>query len=245
MTPGLTQTWIRTLVVQASFNYDRLVGVGTAFAIEPLLRRLPGGADGNRFKGAMQRATQFFNAHPYMVGLAVGAVAKAEHEGLPDGAIRRLRHALIGPLGSIGDRLIWAGVLPASVGIGLVVTAVVSPVAGVLVFLGLFNGVHLALRTWALREGWRLGTGVSQALTARGLQRGLSLVGPVAALCVGLALPVVGTWLARGFTSWTQLSVAAVALVAIVFSRWIVPTFGGLRFGLAAAAIALAVGWAA
>ncbi len=245
MTPGLAQTWLRTLVVQASFNYDRLVGVGTAFAIEPLLRRLPGGADGERFEGAMRRATQFFNAHPYMSGLAIGAVAKAEHEGLPDETIRRLRHALIGPLGSIGDKLIWAGVLPGTVGIGLFVTAVVSPIAGVLVFLALFNGVHLALRTWALREGWRLGPSVSRALTARGIQRGMGLVGPLAAFSGGLALPVVGNWLAQGFTGWTQGTMVAVALVAVVFSRWIVPTFGGLRFGLVAAAVALVVGWVA
>jgi PTS system mannose-specific IID component len=245
MRTALARAWFRTLVVQASFNHDRLVGVGSAFAIEPLLRRLPGGPDGEQYKAAMRRATQFFNAHPYMVGLAIGAVAKAERQGVSGDAIRRLRHALIGPLGSIGDKLIWAGVLPVSAGVGLVVMSLVSPVAGVIAFLGLFNAVHITLRTWGLREGWRLGTNVSQALTAKGIQRGLRLAGPLAALAVGMALPIVGEWLTEGFTLRTQVAMVLVALVALVFSRWVVPTFGGLRFGLAAAAVAIVIGWIA
>jgi PTS system mannose-specific IID component len=78
----------------------------------------------------MERATQFFNAHPYMAGMEVGAVARAEHDGVPGDQIRRMRHALVGPLGSVGDRLIWAGVLPAAAGVGLAVTVGRSGPAG-------------------------------------------------------------------------------------------------------------------
>lgn len=236
------RTWFRTLLVQASFNYDRMIGVGWAFAIEPLLRTLPGGTDGERYRSAMRRATQFFNSHPYMAGMAIGAVAKVEHEGLSDETIRRLRHALIGPLGSVGDKLIWAGVLPVSVAAGLVVTAGVSPIAGALTFLVLYNGVHFAIRSWALRAGWTEGKQVSRALTAKGIQRGLRLLGPLAALSAGLALPVLADWLSSGFSVRAQASMVAVACLALLFSRWLVPTFGGLRFGLTAAAIALVVG---
>jgi PTS system mannose-specific IID component len=236
------RTWFRTLLVQASFNYDRMIGVGWAFAIEPLLRTLPGGTGGERYRSAMRRATQFFNSHPYMAGMAIGAVAKVEHEGLSDETIRRLRHALIGPLGSVGDKLIWAGVLPVSVAAGLVVTAGVSPIAGALTFLGLYNGVHFVIRSWALRAGWTEGKQVSRALTAKGIQRGLRLLGPLAALSAGLALPVLADWLSSGFSVRAQASMVAVACLALIFSRWLVPTFGGLRFGLTAAAIALVVG---
>jgi len=242
MNPPRCRTWFRTLLVQASFNYERMIGVGWAFAIEPLLRTLPGGVGGERYLKAMRRATQFFNSHPYMAGMAIGAVAKAEHEGLPDETIRRLRHALIGPLGSVGDRLIWAGTLPVSVAAGLIVTARVSPIAGALTLLVMYNGVHFAIRSWALHAGWTEGKQVSRALTAKGIQRGLRVLGPLAALLAGLALPVLGSWLSSGFSVGAQSSMVAVAVVALMFSWWVVPTFGGLRFGLAAAAIALAVG---
>jgi PTS system mannose-specific IID component len=234
---------MRTLLLQASWNYDRMVGVGMAHASEPLLRDLPGGREGARYREAMHRATQFFNTHPYMGGMAVGAVARAEHQGLPGDQVRRLRHALIGPLGSVGDRLMWAGVLPAAVGVGLVVMATVSPLAGVVSFLVAYNVVHLAIRWWALRAGWRSGPAIAQELTAGSIQRGLRVVGPLAAVAVGFALPVVADWLAEDFLVRTRLSIGLVAALAIVFSRWIVPTFGTLRFGLVAAALALVVGW--
>jgi mannose/fructose/N-acetylgalactosamine-specific phosphotransferase system component IID len=190
----------------------------------------------------MRRATQFFNAHPYLTGMAIGAVARAEHEGLPAETVRRLRHALTGPLGSLGDKLVWAGVLPASVSVGLVVMASVSPVAGAITFIVLYNAVHFFVRSWALHAGWTEGRRVSRALTARGIQRGLRLLGPIAAVSVGLALPVMADWLGDGFSGQAQVEMWSVAALALVFSRWLLPTFGGLRFGLAAAAIAMLAG---
>ena len=239
MTPGMLRSWLRTLLVQASWNYDRMVGIGTAYASLPLLRGLPE----ERYKGAMKRATQFFNAHPYMVGLAVGAVARAEHDGVPDEQIRRMRHALVGPLGSVGDRLIWAGALPAAAGLGLTLTALVSPLVGAVSFLVLYNLVHFAVRAWSLRAGWNSGAAVARALTAPGVQRGLKIVGPLGALAVGISLPIVADWLAAGFPTTTRLSVGLVAGLGVVLSRWLVPSLGGLRFGLLAAAFGLLVGW--
>lgn len=236
----LAATWLRTLLVQASFNYDRMVAIGAAWAIQPLLRPLPP----DRYRAAMRRATQFFNAHPYLVGMAMAAVAKAERDGVPEETIGRLRHALVSPLGSVGDRLIWAGLMPGAVGVGLAIAALVSPVAGAIVFLVLYNVGHFATRTWALREGWRMGHEVARALTARGIKRGMRVAGPVGALAVGFAIPVVGGWLTREFTLNLRLGVVMVGLLAVAFAQWILPSFRGLRFGLVAAAVALVIGWA-
>jgi PTS system mannose-specific IID component len=243
MRRALIASWLRTFLVQASFNFDRMVGLGWAWAAEPLLRALPGGRGGAAYQAAMQRATRFFNAHPYLAGMAVGAVARAERDGVAPAQVERLRHALVGPLGSVGDKLIWAGAMPASVGLGLLVAAQVSPVAGAVVFLIGYNAAHLALRSWALREGWRRGTAVSAALTAGGIKRGMRLLGPVGALLVGLAIPVLGGWLARDYVLETKLSIALVGALGVAFAHWILPAFRGLRFGLVAAAVALLVGW--
>ncbi len=243
MTRGLGASWLRTFLLQASFNYDRMVGVGWAWAVEPLLRGLPGGRDGKAYRAAMRRAVRFFNAHPYLAGMAVGAVARAERDGLPADQVERLRHALVGPLGSVGDKLIWAGAMPAAVGLGLLVAAQISPVAGAVVFLLGYNAVHLTLRWWALREGWRRGKDVSRALTAKGIKRGMRVLGPIGALLVGLAIPVLGGWLARDYVLETKLSIALVGALGVAFAQWILPAFRGLRFGLVAAAVALLVGW--
>src|SRR3990172_6002878 len=121
MTRGMLAAWVRTLIVQASWNYDRMVGLGVAYAMEPLLRGLPGGRANDRYAAALKRVAGFFNAHPYLTGMAAGALARVEYDGVPEAQADRLRRALIGPLGSVGDQLVWAGWLPMSVAVGLIV----------------------------------------------------------------------------------------------------------------------------
>jgi mannose/fructose/N-acetylgalactosamine-specific phosphotransferase system component IID len=40
--------FLRLLAVQGSWNYETLLGTGIGFAMEPALRYLPGGVDGDR-----------------------------------------------------------------------------------------------------------------------------------------------------------------------------------------------------
>lgn len=243
MTGSLLHSWLRLFSVQGAWNYERMLGVGAARASEPLLERLPGGTDGARYREAMARAATYFNAHPYLVGVAVGAVARAEHDGVPGQQVQRLRGALVGPLGSLGDRLIWAGALPALAGLGIVLAGTVSPVAGAAVFLLAYNVVHFLLRGWGLVAGWRAGPKVAQALTAGGLRLGLRIAGPVAGIAVGLALPVAADWLAGDLGLLARLGAGAVAAVGVILLRGILPVLGGLRFGIGGAAVAMALGW--
>lgn len=242
MKTGMVRSFLRTLLVQASWNHDRMLGVGAGHALEPLLRDLPGGQDGNRYREALGRGSRFFNAHPYTASFAVGALARAEHEGVSGEHVDRLRRALIGPLGSLGDKLVWAGALPAAAGMGLVVAAIATPLAGAATFLVLHNLVHVALRAWGLSAGWRYGTNIARALAAPMLRRGLRIAGPVAATAVGLALPPVAVWLIGDLAMNARLGVGLMALAGIVVARWIAPAYGGLRFGVAALAIAFLAG---
>lgn len=240
---GLTAATLRTFMVQASWNYERMLGVGLGYATEPLLRDLPGGPDGPAYRAALGRAAGYFNAHPYLAGLAAGALARAEHDGLPPAQVDRLRTALLGPLGSVGDRLVWAGVLPTATGVGLALAATAPVGTGAAALLALHNTVHLTLRIWSLRAGWRLGPRIAKALGAPVVTRALDLAGPAAALAVGFALPVVGMWLTREFAPRDRLGAVAVAVTAVVLIRWLVPRIGALRLGLMAAALGLIGGW--
>ena len=243
MKRGMIRAGIRTLLIQASWNYERLVGVGVAFISEPLLRDLPGGVEGERYKAALGRAAQHFNGHPYLVGLAVGALARVEHDGLPPEQVMRLRTALTGPLGSLGDKLIWAGLLPVASAVGLVLAVWSSPAAAVIAFLLVYNTVHFTLRGWAIKSGWSSGIEVGKRLGAPTLKLGLKVAGPLAALTVGFALPVVAAWLVRHVEVHELAGVGLIAGVGVVFGRWVWPTLGGNRFGLAAMAVALILGW--
>jgi PTS system mannose-specific IID component len=240
--PPLTaflRTWFRLLTVQASWNYERMIGVGLGYAMEPLLRALPGGREGEPYRGAMSRAAHYFNAHPYLTGLAAGAFARAEHERVPAEHIERLRTALLGPLGAVGDRLVWAGTLPAASALGLAVSAAAPAGVGAAALLALYNVPHVTLRVWGLAVGWRRGTALARALAAPVLTVALRIVGPLAAVGIGVALPLVAARLGAALDGAAWLAGLVSFAVTWVAARWLAPTLGGVRLALLGAAAIL------
>ncbi|MDQ8145174.1 MAG: PTS system mannose/fructose/sorbose family transporter subunit IID [Gemmatimonadota bacterium] len=182
--------YLRLFAIQGAWNYETMTGNGIAFALEPALRRLPGGRGGPAYCEAMARQSGYFNAHPYLAAVAVGALARAELDGVPAAQIERFKVAATGPLGSVGDRLIWAGWLPFCSALALLAFGLgASPTTVVALFLGCYNVVHLGLRAWGLRAGWRHGLHVAQALGTPVLRKGPAHVTRATALLAGLALP--------------------------------------------------------
>ena len=185
------EIFTRLLAIQGSWNYETLMGNGIGFCIEPALRLLPGGVHTPRFKEALSRQSKYFNAHPYLASVAVGALARAELDGEPPEKIERFRTALAGPLGSVGDRLVWAGWLPFCSLVGLTVFGLGgSPLAVLLTALLLYNSGHFALRAWGLRVGWNRGMKVAQALANPVLRQGPQVIAPFAAFAAGLGVPL-------------------------------------------------------
>lgn len=183
--------FFRLLAMQGSWNYETLNGTGIGFAMEPALRFLPGGVDGPAYRAALARESRYFNAHPYLAGVAVGALVRAELDGVEPQRIERFRTALAGPLGSVGDRLVWASWLPfcSIVGIG-VYGAGGSPLGVVGTFLMLYNSGHILLRAWGLRIGLSRGLNVASALGNPVLRQGPQYIACAASLVAGIALPL-------------------------------------------------------
>ncbi len=244
--PGFAFATARLFGLQSAWSYERMLGIGVGHAMEPLLRPLrQAGPDGEaRYRAAVARESGFFNGHPYVTSIAIGAVARAELAGEPPEQIERLRQALCGPLGALGDRLIWAGWLPACAGLGLVLAALGTGGWAVAAFLVAYNVVHVGLRVWGLRAGWRAGMKVAPTLSHPVLRRGLEVAGPLAALMIGLALPAVLVWAVRGaglalpwWLAGRHLAGAlGVAALFVVLARWV----GARATGLSLAALALA-----
>jgi PTS system mannose-specific IID component len=183
--------FVRMLAVQGSWNYETLNGTGIGFAMEPALRYLPGGVGGPNYRAALARESRYFNAHPYLTGIAIGALTRAELEGVDPARIERFRSALASPLGSVGDRLVWASWLPFCSVVGLgVFGAGGSALAVVGTFLLLYNAGHLLLRAWGLRIGLARGLNVASALGNPVFRQGPQYVGSAAALVAGIALPL-------------------------------------------------------
>jgi mannose PTS system EIID component len=181
----------RLLAIQGSWNYETLLGNGIGFCVEPALRLLPGGIHSPQFHQALARESRYFNAHPYLASVAVGALARVELDGEPPERIERFRTALCGPLGSVGDRLVWAGWLPFCSLASLAIFGMgAGPVAVAGFFLTSYNIGHLALRIWGLNTGWNHGLKVASALGNPVLRQGPQQIGRLAALATGVAIPL-------------------------------------------------------
>ena len=58
----------------------------------------------------------------------------------------------------------------------------------------------------------------------------------------GFAVPLVGSWLGTGVSPLLHSAVLGVTAIGVVLSLWLTPRLGGLRYGLLAALVALAIG---
>lgn len=233
---------LRLLAVQAAWTYERMSGIGVGHAAAPLLRELYASRSAEERRAAVARSAEFFNSHPYLAGVAVGAVVRAERDGVPGPAIVRLRTALSGPLGALGDQLVWAGEVPVLIGLALAATPWLGAWTVLAVIL-VHNLLRLWLTAWGLGIGLREGLGVGAALQRSWLPRAAAQAQIAAAFAVGLAVPIVAWQLLAGTEARTTTAVIGCVLlgVALTLSRFARERVTGLRFGLWLLLLALLV----
>lgn len=230
----------RTFMVQGSWNYQTMLGSGFAYALLPALRALSD--DDEALEESVRRHLEHFNAHPYLASVALGAVLRLEAEAADPVTVRKLKLALRGPLGSLGDALVWATILP---GTALAALALfwfgAPPWAAALFFVVVFNTVHLRLRVWGFRAGLDSGRDVARALSRADLSGWTRRLEPVVVALLGLltgaligsddglfgahpawtllAVGAFGAGLLGGHRAWrpaAALTVAAIGIVALV-----------------------------
>jgi mannose/fructose/N-acetylgalactosamine-specific phosphotransferase system component IID len=228
-----TEALLRLLAVQASYTYERMAGIGVGHASAPLLRDVFAKRSVRERREAVARSADFFNSHPYLAGVAVGAEVRAEQDGVPGVVISRLRTALSGPLGSIGDQLIWAGWVPALVGIGLIA----APWLGIWAIVGIVlvhNVLRLWITAWGLDLGLREGLRVGAALRRSWLPRVADDAQRIAAFAVGIAVPIVASRVLLPADTLAVVVTIGAATVGVILSLLSETRarVNGLRFGL-------------
>lgn len=231
------RAWGRTFAVQSLWNYGSLIGPGLTYALLPLLRRIHAG-DPVGLESSVRRHLESFNSHPYLSALAVGALARMELDGASGEEIDRFRTALRGPLGTLGDRTIWAEWRPLCLLIAITLFGTgVAPLLCALAFLLLYNAGHFWVRYWGFRQGWEHGRGVGRLLRELPLERLTDRLWPVTMFLLGAATVLLGRAVIEtagpGAESLPLLLVAG--LTAVPAFRW--PN----RFGRLAIALLLAI----
>lgn len=215
----------RSLLIQGAWNYQGMQHLGYLWALLPIVRQLPK----DERRAALLRATEFYNAHPYLCGYLLGAASTLEATGQGP-ALSRLKRAGVTPLGVTGDRLFWAGLKPLSGVLGMLgflVLVITPPVAddrhwltalGVAVAATVgYNVIHVHWRRKALHDGRRLGLGLAGALRELAHLPLLAASGLALGLISGLTLPLLAAMGAGG------KPLGVLALLATAVLSWQLP----------------------
>jgi PTS system mannose-specific IID component len=208
----VTSAFLRSFLIQGSWNYHTMLGSGFAFSMLPGLRKLYG-AEPKAMEASLERHLEHFNAHPYLAGVALGAALKLEADGADPETVRRFKLAVRGPLGSLGDALVWAAWLPGASVLALALYWMGLPGWwAAAVFLVVYNVGHLGLRLWGFRvglsEGRMVGRRLEQVNFARWTARLKAAVALLLGLLVGAVLAGDGGLVTSG-ALWTVLAVCA------------------------------------
>ncbi|WP_114195391.1 PTS system mannose/fructose/sorbose family transporter subunit IID [Edaphovirga cremea] len=166
----------RSLLLQASFNYERMQAGGWLYTLIPGLRKIH--KNPQDLSNSMKMHMEFINVHPFDVTFLSGLVLAMERSKEKISTIRAIKVALMGPLGGIGDAMFWLTLLPICAGIGASL-ALQGSLFGPIVFLLLFNVVHFGLRFGLAHYGYRAGTSAMALLKThtRNISHAASIVG--------------------------------------------------------------------
>lgn len=185
----------RSLLLQASFNYERMQAGGWLYTLIPGLRKIH--RNEQDLSNAMKMHMEFINVHPFDVTFLSGLVLAMEGAKENLSTIRAVKVALMGPLGGIGDALFWLTLLPVCAGVGASL-ALSGSLFGTVVFLLMFNVVHFGLRFGLAHYGYHAGTSALVKLKThtRNISHaasiiGMTVIGALVASYVQLSTPLV------------------------------------------------------
>jgi len=154
----LLSVLLRSFCIQASWNYERMIGQGFLFAILPGLKKIKKTRDS--LKECALRHLEFFNSHPYTASYALGSSLRLEerydrdpHGEIDSESIRRWKKRQITLLGSVGDTLFWRSWRPLCGVLGAVLS-ILFGWPGAVIYLIMYNTLHIYVRVTGIFRGY-------------------------------------------------------------------------------------------
>lgn len=156
--------FIRSNLLQGSWNFERMQALGFCFSMIPVIRRLYR-KNSTEQKEAIKRHLEFFNTHPYAAAPILGITMAMEEQKanniniINDASINGLKIGLMGPLAGVGDPVFWGTARPvlAALGAGI---AMSGSLLGPCLFYILFNAIRLFIRYYGIIYGYNKGISI-------------------------------------------------------------------------------------
>lgn len=153
----LARVLLRSFLLQASWNFERLQSLGFAYVLAPALHHLYREED---LALAYARHLEYFNTHPFLAGPVLGITLSLEEtrsQGKPCYLeVKEFKNMIMAPYAAMGDAFFWGGVRPLAAAVALFFAFRGSLWAPV-IFLLMFNLPHLWFRVVGLLRGYNLG----------------------------------------------------------------------------------------
>ena len=93
----------RSMLLQASFNYERMQASGWLYGLLPALKKIH--TNKRDLARAMKGHMGFFNTHPFLVTFVIGIILAMERSKQDVNSIQSTKIAVGAPLGGIGDAM--------------------------------------------------------------------------------------------------------------------------------------------
>lgn len=184
----VNQLFLRSLSIEGSFNYERMMSLGYSYAMYPIINRVYENKQ-DKIDG-VQRHLEFFNCTAAMSPFIMGVTAAMEEENSNDesfdtSSINAMKAGLMGPLSGIGDAIFWGSLRIISAGIGISL-ALEGNVLGPILFLLVYNLPNILVRYFGIKLGYQLGFGLIDKLAKEGtMERVTYLINIVGMVVIG------------------------------------------------------------
>ncbi|MEO0156130.1 MAG: PTS system mannose/fructose/sorbose family transporter subunit IID [candidate division WOR-3 bacterium] len=178
----LLKLFFASLFLQSSWSFHSMQSLG--FLVIAMM-----GIDKKKHEFLVQHSRTFFNTHPYMVGFIIGAVLNAyeKEDSLDD--IKKHIMVCQSAFASFGDTLFWQTIRPALLIIAII-TGIKYGIIGVIIFLLLYNLIHIYFRFYGFTTGYKMGWNVIYILKDKKLQTMLRIFESIGSFSIGL-MPII------------------------------------------------------
>jgi PTS system mannose-specific IID component len=218
-TSCLIRIFLRSLLIQSSFNAWRMQNLGVAFSVIPLIKAIGMGAPGA--SGLMRRHLQVFNTHPCLSGAVLGSVVKLEESAGEGREIEDLKQTLMAPYAAMGDAFFSGAWRPFTA-----VAAVALSLEGVLwaplIFFLLYNPPAFYVRVKGFIEGYRRGRRGIEFIGRLDLPGLAGRVRRVSAVLLGLLTVMLAQSAGRDDASISSLLTAFLFSGVVLVCFWLV-----------------------
>jgi mannose/fructose/N-acetylgalactosamine-specific phosphotransferase system component IID len=165
--------------IQTSWSFFSMQGMGFLFNLVIGTRK-------EEKKHVLKTHQGYFNTHPYMASYIIGATLRAYDEAQASSdEIQKFITVAQTSFASAGDLLFWQTIRPALLLLAVIVGTRYG-IIGPLIFLVVFNALHLYHRAQGIWDGYNLGRDVIYRLKSKRFTTVQRVFECLGALCSGL-----------------------------------------------------------